>query len=196
MKPPALTDSEYRDAAQMLGCDVPSIKTFAQVESAGYGFWQFSDTDWRPKILFEAHWFSNLTGGMYDTSHPGISSPTWDKTLYVYGPKEYKRLDEACALNRPAGLQSASWGKFQIMGFNYYRAGFNKLQDFINAMYASEAEHLKAFCSFVMADKKLLEAIKQHDFDTMALRYNGAKAKAIYSGRLRQSYQAEVQNET
>jgi hypothetical protein len=49
--------------------------------------WQFSDTDWRPKILFEAHWFHKFTNGIYDKSHPNISSSVWNKELYYYGKK-------------------------------------------------------------------------------------------------------------
>ena len=115
MKPKALTDNDYKFAAEELDCEPALIKAFAEVESSGYGFWQFSDTDWRPKILFEAHWFHTFTNGIYDKSHPNISSPVWNKALYYYGKKEYNRLDEACSLNREAGLKSASWGKFQIM---------------------------------------------------------------------------------
>jgi len=188
MKPKALTDNDYKFAAEELDCEPAIIKAFAEVESSGYGFWQFSDTDWRPKILFEAHWFHKFTNGIYDKSHPNISSPVWNKELYYYGKKEYNRLDEACALNREAGLKSASWGKFQIMGFNHVRCGFVNLHDFINAMYKSEAEHLKAFCAFVSADKKLIDAIRNHDFRIMALRYNGSGAVDIYSSRLQDIY--------
>ena len=188
MKPASLTAADYENASKLLGCDKTVIQAFAEVESSGYGFWQFSDTDWRPKILFEAYWFSQLTGGIYDKTHPEISSPVWNKSLYMYGKKEYNRLDEACSLNRSAGLQSASWGKFQIMGFNHVRCGFVNLHDFINAMYKSEAEHLKAFCAFVSADKKLIDAIRNHDFRIMALRYNGSGAVDIYSSRLQDIY--------
>lgn len=189
-KPAPLEDRDFYEAAELLECDIKIIKAFAEVESSGYGFWQISDNDWRPKILFEAHWFSKLTGGKYDNIHPNISSPVWNKSLYLYGKKEYNRLDEACILNRSAGLQAASWGKFQIMGFNYFRAGFGNIQDFINAMYKSEAEHLKSFCNFVMADSKLLTAIRERDYTTMALQYNGSGQVAIYAKKIQDIYDA------
>lgn len=188
-KPASLSFDDYARAAKALGCDVPMIQAFAQVESTGGGFWQFSDTDWRPKILFEAHWFHSLTGGTYDTTHTGISSPTWDKTLYLYGKKEYDRLDEACSLDREAGLKSTSWGKFQIMGFNYRRVGYEKLQDFVNAMYRSEADHLTAFCGFIQSDARLREALARHDYRTMALRYNGEGQIGIYAAKLQKAYE-------
>lgn len=187
-KPASLSLDDYARAAKALGCDMPIIQAFAEVESSGYAFWQFSDTDWRPKILFEAHWFHDLTNGKYDTTNPKVSSPTWNKALYVYGPKEYKRLDEACALNREAGLKSASWGKFQIMGKHWARVGYTRLQDFINAMYRSEGDHLQAFCGFILTDPILYGALIQHDFRTMTLRYNGEGQIGIYAAKLQQAY--------
>lgn len=187
-KPTPLFFDDYSSAAKLLGCNVAMIQAFAEVESSGGGFWQFSDDDWRPKILFEAHVFSRLTDHKYDNLHPNISSEKWNKDLYLYGKREYRRLDEACVLNREAGLQSASWGKFQIMGFNYRHVGYEKLQDFVNAMYRSESDHLKAFCGFILSDAKLRGALAQHDFRTMALRYNGAGQVNIYANKLRQAY--------
>lgn len=189
-KPTPISSADFEMAAKTLGCDAAIIKAFAEVESSGYGFWQFSDTDWRPKILFEAHWFHKFTNGKYDTSHPKISSETWNPALYAYGKKEYARLDEACALDRTMGLQSASWGKFQIMGFNYRRVGYEKLQDFINAMYRSEADHLKAFCGFIRSNATLHGALAQHDYHTLALLYNGVGKVEIYSKKLQRAYEA------
>ena len=50
-------------------------------------------------------------------------------------------MGEAAHLNRIAALKSASWGKFQLMGFNYKLCGFNSLQAFVNAMYKNEEEN-------------------------------------------------------
>lgn len=190
MKPKALTDDDYKQTAKDLQCEPALIKAFAEVESSGYGFWQFYGDDWQPKILFEALWFHRLTNGTYDKSHPKISSPVWDKSLYLYGKREYDRLDEACVLNREAGLQSASWGKFQIMGFNYSLCGYSKLQDFINDMYRDEQGHLKAFTGFIKAKPSLLKAVQNGDFSKMALYYNGESAVPIYSRKLSDAYKA------
>lgn len=189
-KPRELTDDDYLAASKVLGCELVLVKAFAEVESSGYGFLQFSDTDWRPKILFEALWFHKLTNGVYDATHPNISSPKWNKALYAFGKREYDRLDEACALNRVAGLEAASWGKFQIMGFNYSLCGFSNLQDFINAMYKDEQGHLKAFIGFIRAKPELHRAIREGDFEKMALYYNGAGAVKSYSKKLSDVYSA------
>jgi hypothetical protein len=192
LKPRELSHEDYRSAAELLGCDIAIIQAFSKVESSGYGFWQFGTDEWRPVILFEAHYFSRLTNHVYDESHPKISSRTYDGTLYLYGKHEYDRLDEACSLDRSAGLQSASWGRFQIMGANWERAGAESLQDFINKMYSiknnSEADHLDAFCHFILSNSDLHNALIQHDFITMARLYNGSGAVQGYSQKLKKAY--------
>ena len=140
-----LKQSDYQRAADALQATRPQVQAVAQVEAPGSGFLD----DGQVKILFEAHHFARLTGHKYNATHPRISSPRWNRKLYVGGSGEHKRLQQAVALNRNAALQSASWGKFQIMGFNYRLAGFASVQAFINAMVSGEPAQLDAFVAFV-----------------------------------------------
>src|ERR1035437_7175065 len=126
-----LTEQNFKDAANTLPIEVAAIKAVSEVESNGSGF--FSND--APKILFEAHSFHTLTNGEYDASHPNISSPVWNKALYYGGIREYDRLNIAKTLNETAALQSASWGKFQIMGGNFKKCGYANVQDFVTDMY-------------------------------------------------------------
>jgi hypothetical protein len=163
-----LSDADYTRASQLLGCDVASIRAVAAVESAGTGFLE----DGRPKILFEAHVFSRLTGHAFDESHPNVSSRTWNRALYEGGAAEHGRLEFAARLNRDAALQAASWGKFQLMGFNWQRCGAATLQEFINAMYRSEGDHLTAFCHYIKSSG-LDDELRRHDWAAFARGYNG-----------------------
>lgn len=165
-----ITEADYQREAKRLGCDVAAIKAVAAVESSGDGFLSSGD----PKILFEAHVFDRLTGGRYRKSHPNISSARWDKSLYgPGGAHQHKRLQQAVALDRNAALQSASWGKFQVMGFNWELVGRRSLQAFINAQYLSEAEHLRDFVGYVIA-RGLADELQRKDWPGFALGYNGA----------------------
>lgn len=180
-----LTDDDYVRAAHLLECDTAAIRAVAAVESDGDGF----HASGRPKILFEAHVFSRLTGGKYDASHPNLSSPTWNRALYQGGENEHKRLQLATTLDRPAALQSASWGKFQIMGFNWSRCGHTSLQNFINAMYRDEADHLTAFCYFIKS-KGLDDELRRLDWAAFACGYNGkGYAANRYDERLAKAYE-------
>jgi len=184
--PPRLADADFAAAAKELGCEEACIRAVCEVESSSSGFLA---TD-RPKILFEAHIFSRRTGGRFDKTHPQLSVPTaaQSRPLYKGGEKEYERLLEAAKLDRRAALESASWGRFQIMGFNHKAAGFESVEEFVNAMNRSEREHLTAFVKFLEA-KKLTAALREKRWEDFARGYNGAGFKANrYDEKLAAAY--------
>ena len=164
-----LQECDFVTAANLLSCEVAAIKAVASVESAGGGFLP----NGKPKILFEGHVFYRLTNGRHEVSN--ISYPKWIKDYY--NQDQYARLDKATALDRSAALQSASWGAFQIMGENWKALGYVSLQEFINAMFASETEHLMAFVRFVKS-KKLQGSLQRKDWAAFAFGYNGEGYKA------------------
>ncbi|MFN8296751.1 MAG: N-acetylmuramidase family protein [Chitinophagales bacterium] len=170
MAKPILSQQDFVDAAAAIGCEVAAIKAVAEVESRQSGFYSNGD----PVILFERHIFSKRTNRAFDKTHPNISNPV----AGGYGATEtqHARLNEAIKLNREAALMSASWGKFQIMGFNYALAGFNTLQDFINAMYNSERNQLLAFVNYVK-HSSLDDELRSKDWVNFARRYNGPDYK-------------------
>ena len=180
-----LSREDYVRASTQLGCPVACIKAVVEVESGGSGFLPSG----RPKILFEAHQFSRITGHVYDLHHSTISSREWNQSLYVGGEKEYGRLLSAMRLDLDSALQSASWGKFQIMGFNYHSAGFNLIEKFVLAMFYSEGNHLDAFVSFIKSSK-LDKALRDMDWVAFARGYNGgAYRKNNYDIKLRSAYE-------
>jgi hypothetical protein len=179
-----LTDGDFADCASSLNCQVAAVRAVVAVESSGGGFLP----DGRPKILFEAKYFHKLTNGRYDATHPNISSPVWNKKLYKGGAREWDRLNEAAALDRPAALQSASWGLFQIMGANFKACGFASVEDFVAAMEKSEGEQLKAFVNFVKSSK-LDGYLRSRNWAAFAKGYNGpGYAKNQYDKRLADAY--------
>jgi len=183
--PQRMKQTDFERAAAELNCEVAAVKAVAEVESRGSGFLP----DGRPKILFEAHHFARLTKQQYNLTHPNISSKRWSKSLYLGGAKEYDRLKEAMLLDPPAAIQSASWGAFQIMGFNYVAAGFKTPAEFVNAQYVSEGEHLKAFLGFVKS-VGLLKHIQMKNWEAFAKGYNGPKYKENnYDGQLAKAYE-------
>ena len=180
-----LTEEDYQYAASIIDCDVAVIKAVSFVESGGRsGFLKDGKT---PKILFEGHWFHKLTKGRFTTlENANISYPRWIRKYY--NQDQHKRLQKAVALDRDAALKSASWGKFQIMGFNYKLAGYDTLQDFINAMYKSERQHLIAFVNFVQ-HRRLDDELRRLDWQGFAYGYNGAGyAQNKYDEKLEKAY--------
>ena len=166
-----LTEDDYTAAAQLLNCEIAAIKAVAEVESRGAGF----QPDGRPKILFERHKFRKYTGGKYDATHPGISNASAGG-YGAAGNHQWDRFNEAAALDPIAAVKSCSWGKFQVMGFNFGVCGFANLDDFRTAMEKSEGEHLKAFCNFISGNN-LAGALRNRQWATLAQGYNGADYK-------------------
>lgn len=179
-----LTDADIAAHAAELGIEPAAIAAVAEVESAGAGFLP----DGRPKILYEAHVFGRLTAHRYDASHPNISAPAWDKSLYgATGAHQYDRLAVAMRLDRPAALQSASWGRFQILGMNYSISGFATVEAFVAAMCESEGEHLDAFISYCRS-RDLLRHLAAHDWRSFAKIYNGPGQVDYYAQKIAEAY--------
>ncbi|MDF2232607.1 N-acetylmuramidase domain-containing protein [Albimonas sp. CAU 1670] len=167
---PITDDRPYIEAAEALGCELAAVKAVAEVESRGAAFLP----DGRPPILFERHIFSRTTRNVHDAKHSGVSNPS--PGGYSGGTAEYDRLAEAIALDRAAALESASWGKFQIMGFNASTCGFRTVEDFVEAMCASEEAQLDAFVAFVKRNG-LDRALRARDWAGFARGYNGPSFK-------------------
>jgi hypothetical protein len=83
---------------------------------------------------------------------------------------------------------SASYGKFQIMGFNFAVAGFLNVEDFYKSMQVSEGEQLNAFCHYVIGNS-LDDELRNRKWAAFALRYNGpGYKKNQYDTKLAQAY--------
>lgn len=166
-----------------------AIKAFAKVESRGSGFLP----DGRPVILFERHIFNRLLKAK-EMSCNDISICSSKSGGYLGGAREHDRLDKAIAVDKESALQSASWGMFQAMGFNWKVCGYKSLQEFINAAYRSEKDHLDMFVGFIKSNNKLLTAVRNKDWPTAARIYNGpAYKKNNYDVKLAQAYSEELE---
>jgi hypothetical protein len=180
--PPPLADADYEGAARRQRLEVAAIKAVGMVESAGAGF----DSQGRPKILFEAHHFGPRTQNRFATTHPHLSltAREWRGSRRYYGWDQYQRLQEALLLDIDAALMAASWGKFQIMGFNHN--GWQDVRSFVRAMYQSEGNHLQAFEAYCN-DNHLMAFIRAKDWLAFARGYNGIGQEG-YDRRMRDAY--------
>lgn len=181
-----LTEKDFIDGAEQLGCEVAAIKAVAEVEAPRGGF----NPDDTPATLFEGHWFHRFTDGVYDQSYPAISYPKWTRAYYgKTWREEQARLYQATQLNLHAAYLSTSWGKFQVMGFNHAIVGFATVEAFVYAMRKSEGEHLQAFCAYVKHEF-LDDELRDHRWDDFARRYNGpGYQKNDYAEKLAMAYE-------
>jgi hypothetical protein len=191
-KMPKLTEADYAQAAAAVPCPVAAVKTVDIVEANGDGFLP----DGRPKILHEAHIFGSRTGHQYDASYPDISAPDWDtgRQYYLGGAAEYDRQARAIKLNREAALESASYGRFQVMGFNWKPLNYAGIETFVLSMN-SERGQLDAFLRYIkvnnlgryMRDFANLESCK-----AFARGYNGTGQVEKYGPWIYNTYRQIV----
>ncbi|UZV40802.1 putative endolysin [Erwinia phage Stean] len=182
-----LTEQDFIAAAARLNAPLSAVKAVASVESAGNGFLSGG----RPKVQFEPHvMYSELTklfgkarAELELSRHPDLVARSAGS--YQSLEKENADMDRAAsAIDRTAALQSASWGAFQIMGYHWKTCGYANLQAFINAQYTA-AGQLDSFVRFILADARLLNALRRKEWATFARIYNGPNyAKNRYDTKL------------
>ena len=190
-----ITEKQFSLSAISLSVPVAAIKAVAEVEARGDGFLPTG----QPVILFEPHVFWKelrargtfpkdyiLYEAVYDkngketgalkaivnSKYADILYPKWKPGAYGPSSRQHERLARAAEIDREAALSSASWGKFQIMGFNWKECGCSSLQEFINIIYESEYGHLLLFCHFI-SKKGLVKHLKNRRWDLFAYGYNG-----------------------
>ncbi|BCM95126.1 hypothetical protein [Burkholderia phage FLC6] len=176
-----LTMASFQAAAQALGVTPAHVRTVCAVESNGAGFLP----DGRVKILFERHWFS---ASLIDRKIPNYqtlaaaNSDIINHTPggYIGGTGEYPRLARAIKIDPYSAYYAASYGLFQIMGFNASFAGYGTPEALYNACQQSETNQLLAFVSFIKNYRAgvLWTALKAQDWVKFALNYNGSNYKA------------------
>lgn len=166
MAKPLLTDDDFCRAAKRIRCEVAAIKAVADTESRGQGFY----ADGFPVILYERHIFRKYTDGKFNKSHPELSGPQGN--YGKPGANQRRKFSAAFELDPIAAMKACSWGKFQLMGFNWKVCGFSSVGDMIDAMKESEGRHLDGFVSFVKGNR-LDDEIREKDWAGFAYGYNG-----------------------
>jgi hypothetical protein len=85
--------------------------------------------------------------------------------------KQHERLERASKTNKDAAQLSASWGKFQVMGFNSKACGSAPLQDFVDDRN-TEDDQLLRFTHYI-SSSHLDDELHTHGCTVFALAYTG-----------------------
>ena len=165
-----------------------AVKAVIKVESRGRGF----DRKKNLVILFEGHifWKELVKIGLDPSSMvEGNEDIIYKKPDYkYYNRPQYPRLEKAEAIDEVAALNSASYGMFQVMGFNHKLAGFEDVLTMVNSLSESEKNQLEAFISF-LRNTACYEDLKAKDWASFARHYNGSMyARNQYDVKLEKAY--------
>lgn len=193
---PVLTRADIVASAKGLGVEAAALKSIIDVECPMDGF----DDEGRPTILFEPHiYYKYLTRAniitkrdQLQTLFPDMVSRTWDRSLYNVRP-QHDKLAVAAVLDWDAAHMACSWGKGQVMGFNWQDLKYPSLKAFIEAMHESEAAQIDAMCRYIKVNG-LVDELQRNDWAGFALRYNGEGYKANkYDTKLAAAYKKAKQ---
>ncbi|RQT24839.1 N-acetylmuramidase domain-containing protein [Burkholderia contaminans] len=180
-----LTEAGLNSACSTLGVGAAEIWAivFTETDYPHSGFW----ANKTPQILFEPRVFHRLTHSRYDATAPDIST----NGPVAYGQAgnfQYTRLQKAVNLDEAAALQSASWGIGQILGENFSEAGFESVQDLVQAMLSSEDAQLAAVANYIVT-ACIDNLLADHKWSDFASVFNGPSyAASGYDKRLAGAY--------
>jgi|AGTN01.3.fsa_nt_gi Putative peptidoglycan-binding domain-containing protein len=185
------TTFDYAKTAKVLNVEEAAVRAVCEIESGGRtGFLK----DGRPMILFEGHIFwrelkkRGIEPETYQTEYSDVLFPKWDRSKYKGGAAEYDRLNKAASINEEAALCSASWGMFQIMGFNHKLCGYDTVQAYIEAIKANSDNHLLSFANF-LKNTGIDQPLRKLDWAGFAVKYNGPGYKQNqYDVKLQNAY--------
>lgn len=190
-----LTAGDFKLMAMLLDCEVAALKAVQKVETGGRGGF-FAPG--KPAILFEGHIFwqqlknRGIDPNKYVAGNENILYPKWEKGRYKGNLGEYDRLEQARKINREAADASASWGMFQVMGFNYAICGERSVESFVQAMCESESRQLVLAGRFIK-NAGMLPELQRKDWAGFARKYNGpAYARNSYDAKLEAAYKSFV----
>lgn len=187
-----LVEEDFLQASELLNVPVASIKAITEVESSGSGF----DANNNIKLLFEGHiFYKYLKNAGYNVKliskeNPDICYEKWSERGNTYKLNQFDRLKKAIIIDEEIAYKSASYGLFQIMGFNCAQCGFNTAKTMYSNLIISEKNQLLAFCKFIKSNKSMYNALLKQDWLTFAKLYNGSGYKENkYDTKLAKAFQ-------
>ena len=172
-----LTDARIAEIARENGIHPAALLAVKLIESGTKS--GFLDSG-KPQILFEGHVFykylkanvKSLDMNKLCAQYPNIVYPKWDKSKYFGGEKEWTRLEQARKINMKYANYAASWGMFQVMGFNYKTCGCKSIDEFVEKMCTSQEQQLLLTLNF-LKNSNLIVPLQKRQWATFAKCYNG-----------------------
>lgn len=195
-----VSDAAFTKVSEALKVPESYVRAIAEVESRGDSFLK----DGRVKILFERHKFykylrealvSSDATRHATASFLGLPLTSSTETLlntvvkryanvcntetggYLGGGAEWDRIATASSIHLEAAFMSASYGGYQLMGFNHVYCNFPTARAMAIAMAQSESVQFTALCDFIKSQSGMWSALRAANWARFAELYNGPAYK-------------------
>lgn len=174
----------FQKIATRLRAPLAHVLAFDDVESSGEGFWDI-DGERLPSVRFEGHHFGRLTGHRFAAVRPDLSHRSWqpEKAARTH-EGAWRQVRDAMALDDDAAKAATSWGRMQVMGFNWRGLRYPSVDAFVESMATDEGQ-LEAFARYIEADPVLHRAVIKGDWQTIEDRYNGGGYGGKYARKMK-----------
>lgn len=182
--PKRLEQIDFLRIAEEHGVEPWKLHGLTDIESRRGGF----DNDGRAIIVPELHKFSEFTFRAYDATDPDLSIRNWTHPAKVKAghpytldnPGRWDILARQAALNFDAAVRAASWGAFQIMGFNYAVLNFDTPLDLVRRVYEGERAQLDLAVRYLIAEGGF-DPLLKGDFYRASIVQNGTGKPKEYA---------------
>ena len=184
------TRNELVRIAEAAGHDPAALMAVVEVESGGT---VFADIDGRaePLIRFEGHYFYRLLGRQKRNRAvtAGLAHHKAGKVLNPRGQAaRWSLLRQACAIDRDAALQSASWGVGQVMGAHWRWLDYASVDAFVWEARRGLEGQVEIMLRFI-EKAGLADELLSRNWRGFARGYNGpAYARYGYDRKLANAY--------
>lgn len=187
-----LTEDDFKQAAEELEVDVPTIKAIICIE-AGPDHQGFHAPG-EPIINFDLTMFRRAASrrginlNKYKKSHHIVFNRADTRKYGSYQAAQHERLKSAMSIDSIAAIDGTFWGMFQIGGFNWKKCGAASRGEFIELMSRSEHDQLELFVNFIKTNR-MDKYLRKKDWTGFARAYNGPSyARRGYHKRLAKAY--------
>ncbi|WP_430827552.1 N-acetylmuramidase domain-containing protein [Chryseobacterium indologenes] len=175
-----ITNDIYKKEADRLGIELAMIQAIAKQESKRESFWK----EGQATILFERHKMWEYLEKDLNKTRSELEKLQKDDPSLVnelsggYGKysEQYDKLDKAKKIDNTTALKACSWGKFQVMGFNYSVA-FSTPEEMEKAVNLCEIQQFYFFVGYIENTIGMITAMKNKNWEDIASKYNGSKWK-------------------
>lgn len=175
-----ISNEVYEKEAKRIGIEVAMIQAIAKQESKRNSFWE----EGQATILFERHkMWEYLKKDLNKTDEELIKLKEQDSSIvnntaggYGKYSEQYTKLEKAKKLDYTTALKACSWGKFQVMGFNY-AVKYSSPEEMEKAVNMCELQQFYFFLGYLENTSGMIQAIKNKNWESIASKYNGSNWK-------------------